>query len=137
MKPASCRERHCSTCSPATTRTRRQLAGRLQPAARRNGGLKHALRAASAPLQCAPAPRGALHASGARMKVLVIGSGGREHALAWKLKQSPRVSEVIVAPGNAGTARERGVRNAEVAMNDLDGLLRLARAEKIELTVVG
>jgi phosphoribosylamine--glycine ligase len=71
------------------------------------------------------------------MKVLVIGSGGREHALAWKLKQSPRVSEVIVAPGNAGTARERGVRNAEVAMNDLDGLLALARAEKIELTVVG
>ena len=71
------------------------------------------------------------------MKVLVIGSGGREHALAWKLKQSPRVSEVIVAPGNAGTARERGVRNAEVAMNDLDGLLKLARAEKVELTVVG
>jgi phosphoribosylamine--glycine ligase len=71
------------------------------------------------------------------MKVLVIGSGGREHALAWKLKQSPRVSEVIVAPGNAGTARERGVRNAEVAMNDLDGLLALAKAEKIGLTVVG
>jgi phosphoribosylamine--glycine ligase len=71
------------------------------------------------------------------MKVLVIGSGGREHALAWKLKQSPRVSEVIVAPGNAGTACERGVRNAAVAMNDLDGLLALARAEKIDLTVVG
>jgi phosphoribosylamine--glycine ligase len=71
------------------------------------------------------------------MKVLVIGSGGREHALAWKLKQSPRVSEVIVAPGNAGTARERGVRNADVAMNDLEGLLRLARSERIELTVVG
>ena len=71
------------------------------------------------------------------MKVLVIGSGGREHALAWKLKQSPRVSEVIVAPGNAGTARERGVRNADVAMNDLDGLLKLAKVEKVELTVVG
>ena len=71
------------------------------------------------------------------MKVLVIGSGGREHALAWKLKQSPRVSEVIVAPGNAGTARERGVRNAQVAMNDLDGLLGLAKAEKVGLTVVG
>ncbi|MBP1473065.1 phosphoribosylamine--glycine ligase [Frateuria sp. MAH-13] len=71
------------------------------------------------------------------MKVLVIGSGGREHALAWKLKQSPRVSEVIVAPGNAGTARERGVRNADVAINDLDGLLKLAKAEKAELTVVG
>jgi len=71
------------------------------------------------------------------MKVLVIGNGGREHALAWKLKQSPRVDEVIVAPGNAGTARERGVRNADVAVTDLDGLLKLAKAEKVELTVVG
>ena len=71
------------------------------------------------------------------MKVLVIGSGGREHALAWKLKQSPRVSEVIVAPGNAGTAREKGVRNADVAVTDIDGLLKLARDEKIALTVVG
>jgi len=71
------------------------------------------------------------------MKVLVIGSGGREHAFAWKLSQSPRVDEVIVAPGNAGTAREPGVRNAEVAVDDIDGLLRLAKAEGIELTVVG
>lgn len=71
------------------------------------------------------------------MKILVIGSGGREHALAWKLKQSPRVSEVIVAPGNAGTARERGLRNADVAVTDLDGLLKLAKDEKIALTVVG
>jgi phosphoribosylamine--glycine ligase len=71
------------------------------------------------------------------MKVLVIGNGGREHALAWKLKQSPRVSEVIVAPGNAGTARERGVRNADVAASDVAGLLKLAKAEKVELTVVG
>ncbi len=71
------------------------------------------------------------------MKVLVIGSGGREHALAWKLGQSSRVTEVIVAPGNAGTAHERGVRNADVAMDDLDGLLALARREKIGLTVVG
>lgn len=71
------------------------------------------------------------------MKVLVIGSGGREHALAWKLKQSPRVSEVIVAPGNAGTAREKGVRNADVAVTDLEGLFKLAKDEKIGLTVVG
>ncbi|HUH54342.1 MAG TPA: phosphoribosylamine--glycine ligase [Rhodanobacter sp.] len=71
------------------------------------------------------------------MKVLVIGGGGREHALAWKLKQSPRVSEVIVAPGNAGTAREPGVRNADVAVTDLDGLLKLARDEGVGLTVVG
>jgi phosphoribosylamine--glycine ligase len=71
------------------------------------------------------------------MKVLVIGNGGREHALAWKLKQSPRVSEVIVAPGNAGTASERGVRNAAIAVSDLDGLLKLARDEQVGLTVVG
>ena len=71
------------------------------------------------------------------MKVLVIGGGGREHALAWKLRQSSQVDEVIVAPGNAGTAREPGVRNVDVAMNDLDGLLQLAKREKIGLTVVG
>jgi phosphoribosylamine---glycine ligase len=71
------------------------------------------------------------------MKVLVIGNGGREHALAWKLKQSRRVSEVIVAPGNAGTAHEHGLRNVDVAVTDIDGLLALAKAEKVELTVVG
>lgn len=71
------------------------------------------------------------------MKVLVIGSGGREHALAWKLAQSPRVSEVIVAPGNAGTAREPRCRNAAVKVGDLDGLLQLARDEDVALTVVG
>jgi phosphoribosylamine--glycine ligase len=71
------------------------------------------------------------------MKVLVIGSGGREHALAWKLKQSSRVDEVIVAPGNAGTAREPGMRNADVSATDLDGLIELARRETVELTVVG
>ena len=71
------------------------------------------------------------------MKILVIGSGGREHALAWKLKQSPRVSEVVVAPGNAGTALEPGVRNAPVAMGDIDGLLQLAKVENVALTVVG
>jgi phosphoribosylamine--glycine ligase len=71
------------------------------------------------------------------MKILVIGSGGREHALAWKLKQSPRVTEVIVAPGNAGTAREPGMRNADVAATDVDGLLTLATDEDIGLTVVG
>ena len=71
------------------------------------------------------------------MKILVIGSGGREHALAWKLKQSAQVSEVIVAPGNGGTAREPGVRNADVAISDIDGLLTLAIDEDIALTVVG
>jgi phosphoribosylamine--glycine ligase len=71
------------------------------------------------------------------MKVLVIGSGGREHALAWKLGQSPRVDEVIVAPGNAGTALEPGLRNATVAVTDIDGLVALAKAEGVGLTVVG
>ena len=71
------------------------------------------------------------------MKVLVIGSGAREHALAWKLKQSSQVHEVIVAPGNAGTAREPGVRNADVASHDIDGLLQLAQRENVGLTVVG
>lgn len=71
------------------------------------------------------------------MKVLVIGSGGREHALAWKLAQSPRVSEVIVAPGNAGTATEARCRNAVVAVDDIAGLLRLAQAEGVGFTVVG
>ncbi|TWT19139.1 phosphoribosylamine--glycine ligase [Luteimonas marina] len=71
------------------------------------------------------------------MKILVIGSGGREHALAWKLAQSPRVAEVIVAPGNAGTATEAKCRNAAIKVTDLDGLLALARDEGVALTVVG
>ncbi|KAB2896874.1 MAG: phosphoribosylamine--glycine ligase, partial [Dokdonella sp.] len=71
------------------------------------------------------------------MKLLVIGSGAREHAIAWKLAQSPRVHEVIVAPGNAGTAREARVRNVRIAATDVEGLLALARVEKIDLAVVG
>jgi phosphoribosylamine--glycine ligase len=71
------------------------------------------------------------------MKLLVIGSGGREHALAWKLAQSPRVSEVLVAPGNAGTAHEPGCRNVDVAASDIEGLLALARKEGVAVTVVG
>ena len=71
------------------------------------------------------------------MKVLVIGSGGREHALAWKLAQSPRVTDVLVAPGNAGTAREPKCRNVAINATDLDALLQLAREEAVHLTVVG
>jgi phosphoribosylamine--glycine ligase len=71
------------------------------------------------------------------MKVLIIGSGGREHALAWKVAQSPRVTEVQVAPGNAGTALEPRVRNVPVAAEDVEGLLRHALAEKVDLTIVG
>jgi len=71
------------------------------------------------------------------MKILVIGSGGREHALAWKLAQSDRVSEVIIAPGNAGTARENKCRNVAIKADDIYGLLQLAKNEAISLTVVG
>jgi phosphoribosylamine--glycine ligase len=71
------------------------------------------------------------------MKVLIIGNGGREHALAWKCAASPRVSEVLVAPGNAGTAREARVRNVAVNASDLDALLALAQAEGVALTIVG
>ncbi len=69
------------------------------------------------------------------MKLLVIGSGGREHALAWKLARSPRVSRVFVAPGNAGTAREEGISN--VALTAIPELIDFARREPIALTVVG
>jgi phosphoribosylamine--glycine ligase len=71
------------------------------------------------------------------LKLLVIGSGGREHALAWKLAQSPRVSEVLVAPGNAGTAHEAKCRNVAVNAEDVAALLALAKAENIDFTVVG
>ena len=69
------------------------------------------------------------------MKLLVIGSGGREHALAWKLAQSPRVQKIYVAPGNGGTATEPGVEN--VALTAIPELIEFARRESIQLTVVG
>ena len=71
------------------------------------------------------------------MKALVIGNGGREHALAWKLAQSPRVGEVLVAPGNAGTATEGKCRNVAVKATDIDGLLALVEREGVSVTVVG
>ncbi len=71
------------------------------------------------------------------MKILVIGNGGREHALAWKCAQSPLVSEVLVAPGNAGTALEDRVRNVAVSSDDIDALAQLARDEDVGLTIVG
>ncbi len=71
------------------------------------------------------------------MKVLIIGGGGREHALAWRCSLSPEVSEVLVAPGNAGTALEPGVRNVAVGAGEIDALLELATAEQIDLTIVG
>jgi len=69
------------------------------------------------------------------MKLLVIGSGGREHALAWRLAQSPRIQKVYVAPGNAGTARENGLEN--VPLTTVDELVAFAEKEQIPLTVVG
>src|SRR5213075_2840398 len=71
------------------------------------------------------------------MKILVIGSGGREHALAWKLAQSPRVGEVLVAPGNAGTAREPKLRNVPLGACELEHLAAFAQKEQVALTVVG
>jgi phosphoribosylamine--glycine ligase len=71
------------------------------------------------------------------MKILIVGGGGREHALAWKCAQSPRVETVIVAPGNAGTALEPKVRNVEIAADDTSGLLCLAERENIDLTILG
>ena len=71
------------------------------------------------------------------LTLLVVGGGGREHALAWKLAQSKRVARVLVAPGNAGTAREPGVENVPVGAGDIDGLVALARERSVHLTVVG
>jgi len=71
------------------------------------------------------------------MKVLILGSGGREHAFAWKVAQSPRVSQIFVAPGNAGTALEHKVRNVGIAADNIDKLIEFAKKESIELTIVG
>ena len=71
------------------------------------------------------------------MKVLIVGSGGREHALAWKCAASARVTEVLVAPGNAGTATEPKVRNVDVAADDIAGLVRLAQTAEVALTIIG
>jgi phosphoribosylamine--glycine ligase len=71
------------------------------------------------------------------MKILIVGSGGREHALAWKVKQSSKVSSVFVAPGNAGTALEADIHNVEIQVDDIAGLLNFAQAREIDLTIVG
>ena len=71
------------------------------------------------------------------MKILVVGSGGREHALAWKLSQSPAAEEVFVAPGNAGTDAEPGIQNVSIAADDIDKLIEFSVANKIDLTVIG
>jgi phosphoribosylamine--glycine ligase len=72
-----------------------------------------------------------------KLKVMVIGGGGREHALAWKIAQSPKAGKIFVAPGNAGSAREAKCENVAIAAEDVDGLLRFAQQNKIDLTIVG
>ena len=85
-----------------------------------------------------PAPdSGFSPSSNGPLTVLVVGGGGREHALAWKLAQSERVERVLVAPGNAGTAREPRVENVAVGSQDIEGLLALAHERSVDLTVVG
>jgi len=71
------------------------------------------------------------------MKILIVGSGGREHALAWKVKQSPKATAVFVAPGNAGTALESGIDNVDIQADDIAGLLAFAQSQEIALTIVG
>jgi len=71
------------------------------------------------------------------MKILIVGGGGREHALAWKCAQSPRAQHVFVAPGNAGTALEPKVSNVDIAADDIDALLRFAIDEDVGLTIIG
>jgi len=71
------------------------------------------------------------------MNILIIGGGGREHALAWKTAQSARIQKVYVAPGNAGTAREAKCENVAIAADDVDGLLKFAQSNKVDLTIVG
>lgn len=72
-----------------------------------------------------------------KLNILIIGSGGREHALAWKSAQSPHVQKIWVAPGNAGTALENKVQNIALAVDDVEGLLAFAKQEHIDLTIVG
>jgi len=71
------------------------------------------------------------------MNILIIGNGGREHALAWKVAQSPRVKQIFVAPGNAGTALEPRVSNVDIAVDDVPALVKFAQQNKIDLTIVG
>jgi phosphoribosylamine--glycine ligase len=71
------------------------------------------------------------------MKVLIIGGGGREHALAWRCTQSPNVEAVYIAPGNAGTALEPLIRNIDISADDIDALADFAKTQAIDLTIVG
>ena len=71
------------------------------------------------------------------MKILVVGAGGREHALSWKISQSPLATKVFVAPGNGGTELETLITNVDIQANDIEGLAEFALKEKIDLTIIG
>jgi phosphoribosylamine--glycine ligase len=71
------------------------------------------------------------------MEILIVGGGGREHALAWQCARSAEVEKVYVAPGNAGTAGETGVHNVAIDADDIDGLLEFAKDRQVSLTIVG
>tara|TARA_B100000575_G_scaffold55501_1_gene41722 strand:- start:758 stop:2038 length:1281 start_codon:yes stop_codon:yes gene_type:complete len=71
------------------------------------------------------------------MKVLIVGSGGREHALSWKISQSPKVTDIFVAPGNGGTELEKKITNINIDSSDIEGLINFAKSEQIDLTIVG
>jgi len=71
------------------------------------------------------------------MKVLVIGQGGREHAVAWKLMQSEKVEKVFVCPGNGGTAKEQNIENIDLSLADTPSLIDFANKENIDLTIIG
>jgi phosphoribosylamine--glycine ligase len=77
------------------------------------------------------------HSKEKTMNILIIGGGGREHALAWKAAQSPRADTVFVTPGNAGTAEEPGVENVAIDATDIDALLAFAKTNAVGLTIVG
>ena len=71
------------------------------------------------------------------MNLLIVGSGGREHAMAWKMAQSPKLNKLFIAPGNAGTELESKTENVAISADDLEGLKLFALDNNIELTIVG
>jgi len=71
------------------------------------------------------------------MNILIIGSGGREHALAWKAAQSAKADKVFVAPGNAGTELEESISNIDIPADDINALAEFAKENNIDLTIVG
>ena len=70
-------------------------------------------------------------------RVLIVGSGGREHAFAWKISQSEKVERIFVAPGNAGTEGEANTKNVDISPNDIDSLKKFSKSKNINLVVVG